>query len=67
MKRSRVAGQIAPLAGGAALLLTALILREAFHVNRVVAVDIGVLVGAVVIFAIIRISRSTGGRSDSQV
>jgi uncharacterized membrane protein YraQ (UPF0718 family) len=67
MKRNLVAAQLAPLAGAVALLLTALILRDAFHLHREVAVLIGALVGGLVVSVIIKIKRHADERSDNDV
>ena len=67
MRGNLIADQLAPLAGAAALLLTALILRDAFHIHREVAVLVGVLVGGLVLSAIIKIRRGANDRSDNDV
>ena len=63
---SKAAFGLALLATGAVITLTAFIIREVLHVHREASVDLGVLVGAVVFFVILRLRRRAEGRSESK-
>jgi hypothetical protein len=57
MKMSNAAFQLALLVSGGTIILTAFILREAFHVHREPSVYLGILVGATLLFVLLKTGR----------